>query len=71
MASPLHVRLTRFEVSPVLASPETLHLLPGTRDDLGLQLLLHVGPWLGSSWGSERVGLDFNHLGIPSTCDRA
>lgn len=43
-----HVGLSWFEVSPVLASPETLHL-PGTRDDLGLQLLPHVGPWLGSS----------------------
>lgn len=34
-------------VSPVLALLETQNLLPGTRDDLELQLLLHVGTLAG------------------------
>lgn len=55
----------------MLASLETLRLLSGTRNDLGLQLLLHVGHCLGFPWSSQRVGLGPNYLSIPNTCNRA
>lgn len=45
--------------------PETLHLSLGTRGDLGLQLVLQVGPWLGS-WSIQRMGLVFIILVSPA-----
>lgn len=59
------MKFTWFEVTPGLALPETLHLYQGTRDRLGLQLLLHVGSWLAP--GASRGWVGRNHLGNLAT----